>query len=28
MRIADKTMYQAKFEGRNRYLVESIVELT
>lgn len=28
MRIADKTMYQAKYEGRNRYLVESIVELT
>jgi len=28
MRIADKTMYQAKFEGRNRYLVESIVEIT
>lgn len=28
MRVADKTMYQAKFEGRNRYLVESIVELT
>lgn len=28
MRIADKTMYQAKHEGRNRYLVESIVQLT
>jgi diguanylate cyclase (GGDEF)-like protein len=28
MRVADKTMYQAKFEGRNRYLVESIVQLT
>lgn len=28
MRVADKTMYQAKYEGRNRYLVESIVELT
>jgi diguanylate cyclase (GGDEF)-like protein len=28
MRIADRTMYQAKHEGRNRYLVESMVELT
>jgi diguanylate cyclase (GGDEF)-like protein len=28
MRIADRTMYQAKNEGRNRYLVESIVQLT
>lgn len=28
IRIADRTMYQAKNEGRNRYLVESIVELT
>jgi diguanylate cyclase (GGDEF)-like protein len=28
MRIADRTMYQAKNEGRNRYLVESIVDLT
>lgn len=28
MRIADKTMYQAKHEGRNRYLVESLVQLT
>ncbi len=28
MRVADKTMYQAKYDGRNRYLVESIVELT
>ncbi|MEY4558452.1 MAG: hypothetical protein RL024_610 [Actinomycetota bacterium] len=28
IRIADRGMYQAKNEGRNRYLVESIVELT
>jgi diguanylate cyclase (GGDEF)-like protein len=28
MRVADKTMYRAKFEGRNRYIVEKIVELT
>jgi diguanylate cyclase (GGDEF)-like protein len=28
IRIADRRMYQAKNEGRNRYLVESIVELT
>ena len=28
IRIADRTMYQAKHEGRNRYLVESIVQLT
>jgi diguanylate cyclase (GGDEF)-like protein len=28
MRIADRTMYQAKNEGRNRYLIETIVELT
>lgn len=28
MRVADRTMYQAKNEGRNRYLVESMVQLT
>lgn len=28
MRIADRTMYQAKHEGRNRYLVESVVQFT
>jgi diguanylate cyclase (GGDEF)-like protein len=28
MRIADKAMYQAKHEGRNRYLLEPIVQIT
>jgi len=28
IRIADKAMYRAKYEGRNRYLVEPIVQIT
>jgi len=25
MRVADKMMYQAKHEGRNRYVVQSLI---